>query len=92
MVLALKKSGFSVSCFTDPVTALDEFRSHSADYELILSDIRMPHINGYKFKDKLEMIHNALIFTLNCLDGEQIRVYNSMKLVLAKTEGLLKKI
>lgn len=52
----------------------------------------MPHINGYKFKDKLEMIHNALIFILNWLDGEQIRVYNSMKLVLAKTEGLLKKI
>lgn len=41
-------------------------------------------------QDELKMINEALIFTLNCLDREQLQLYNSIKLVLAKTTGLLK--
>jgi hypothetical protein len=40
----------------------------------------------------LEIIHDALIFTLNSLESEQIRINNSMKLVLAKAAGPLKQI
>ncbi|MGA7899940.1 MAG: hypothetical protein WCA39_13885 [Nitrososphaeraceae archaeon] len=40
--------------------------------------------------DELKVINEALIFTLNCLDREQVQLYNSIKLVLAKTTGLLK--
>lgn len=41
-------------------------------------------------KDELEVINEALIFTLNCLDREQLQLHNSIKLVLAKTTSLLK--
>lgn len=41
-------------------------------------------------QDELKMINEALIFTLYCLDREQLQLYNSIKLVLAKTTGLLK--
>jgi len=54
--ISLEKRGFSVSCFTDPVTALDEFRLHSAEYDLIISDIRMPHLNGYQLVQQAKKI------------------------------------
>ncbi len=54
--ISLEKSGLSESYFTDPVTALDEFRLHSADYSLILSDVRMPHINGYQLVQQVKKI------------------------------------
>jgi hypothetical protein len=41
-------------------------------------------------QDELKVINEALIFTLNCLDREQVQLYNSIELVLAKTTGLLK--
>ena len=37
-------------------------------------------------KDELNVIHDALIFTLNCLDGEQVHVYNEMNLVSTRSQ------
>ena len=39
--------------------------------------------------DELKVINEALIFTLNCLDREQVQLNNNIKLVLSKTTGLL---
>ena len=38
--------GLSVSSFTDPSLALEEFSKKPSDYELVISDIRMPSMNG----------------------------------------------
>lgn len=35
--------------FTDPLLALDDFQMNSEQYGLMISDIRMPVINGYEF-------------------------------------------
>ena len=43
----LEKMGLSVSSFTDPSLALEEFSKIPSDYELVISDIRMPSMNGY---------------------------------------------
>ena len=40
---------FKVCTFTDPITALEHFISHSKDYDIVISDIRMPAMNGYQF-------------------------------------------
>jgi len=44
--------------------------------------------------EELNVIYDALIFTLNCLDSdrEQVQLYNSIKFVLAKVAGLLKQV
>ena len=40
--------------------------------------------------DELEVINEALIFTLNCLDREEVQLSNRIKLVLTRTTSLLK--
>lgn len=48
MKISLEKTGLSVT-FTDPSKALKEFNTHYHDYDPVISDIRMPHMNGYEF-------------------------------------------
>ena len=46
----LQKDGFkNVFAFTDPLLALEHFRINHKDYSLIMSDIRMPVMNGFQF-------------------------------------------
>lgn len=45
-------NGFSVLTFTDPKTALEHFRINKAAYVLVISDLRMPGLNG------MELIKN----------------------------------
>ncbi|MFL6421354.1 MAG: response regulator [Nitrososphaeraceae archaeon] len=53
---ALQRHRFKVSAFTDPVMALEEFKIECNDCSLILSDIRMPGMNGYEFVKKTKEI------------------------------------
>ncbi|HEY7571435.1 MAG TPA: hypothetical protein VH796_08700 [Nitrososphaeraceae archaeon] len=41
-------------------------------------------------QDELEVINEALIFTVNCLEREEAQLCNRIKLVFAKTTSLLK--
>jgi CheY-like chemotaxis protein len=38
--------------FTDPLLALKHFRLNAASYGLVISDIRMPQMNGFEFIKK----------------------------------------
>ena len=40
--------------------------------------------------DELKVINEALIFTINCLDREEVELSNRIKLVLTKMTSLLK--
>jgi CheY-like chemotaxis protein len=53
--IGLEKNGLSVSPFTDPTLALEEFSKKSSDYELVISDIRMPEMNGHEFVKQVKM-------------------------------------
>lgn len=47
--ISLEKAGLFASSFTDPLLALERFRSDINIYNLVISDIRMPIMNGYDF-------------------------------------------
>jgi two-component system response regulator (stage 0 sporulation protein F) len=53
---ALQRHRFKVSAFTNPVVALEDFKVNCKDCSLILSDIRMPGMNGYEFVKKTKEI------------------------------------
>jgi len=53
---ALQRNGLKVSPFTDPAMALEDFKVNCKTCNLILSDIRMPGINGYEFVKKAKEI------------------------------------
>ena len=44
----LKTWGFDVDTFTNPLYALEVFKSDPSAYSLVLTDIRMPEITGIK--------------------------------------------
>jgi two-component system, NtrC family, C4-dicarboxylate transport response regulator DctD len=52
---SLQGIGFRVSGFTDPVVALEYFYSNFKDCcNIVISDIRMPGMNGYEFANKVK--------------------------------------
>jgi CheY-like chemotaxis protein len=46
---SLDMNGFKVCTFTDALAALEHFKSNSRYYDIVISDIRMPGMNGYEF-------------------------------------------
>lgn len=57
---ALQLNGFNVCTFTDPQEALDHINKKPNDYGLIISDFRMPVINGDKLCFKLKELNSEL--------------------------------
>ena len=54
---SLQGLGFRVSAFTDPIVALEYFKlNFKICCSLVISDIRMPGLNGYEFAIKVKGI------------------------------------
>ena len=53
---ALREQGFLAVGFTEPLLALDDFHINSDRYGLVISDLRMPVMNGYQFIKKVTEI------------------------------------
>ncbi len=53
---ALEMSGLIVSAFEDPLNALDDFKANYSKYNLVMTDIRMPNMNGYKLTNQIKKI------------------------------------
>ncbi len=56
----LKFDGYKVDAFTDPIDALSSFKKDV--YELVLLDLKMPHMNGVELSQKLKNIDPNLLF------------------------------
>jgi DNA-binding NtrC family response regulator len=54
---SLEVDGFHVCIFTDAFAALKHFKSNSKAYRIIISDIRMPGMNGYEFVKQAKKIN-----------------------------------
>ena len=57
IMIDFEKIGLSVSSFTNPSSALEEFSKKPSDYELVISDIRMPSMNGYEFIKQVKKVN-----------------------------------
>ena len=44
----LEDDGYAVFAFTDSITALNHIKANSDKFGLVISDYRMPHMNGYE--------------------------------------------
>jgi DNA-binding NtrC family response regulator len=54
--LGLERQGFHVVGFMEPLLALNHFHIYSEQYGLVISDLRMPVMNGYQFIKKVKEI------------------------------------
>jgi DNA-binding response OmpR family regulator len=54
--LALEAEKYSVIGFTEPLMALEHFNINSLSYRLVISDWRMPIMNGFDFAKNIRQI------------------------------------
>lgn len=51
---------FEVTTFSDPAEALDYFRTHSSQFDLVLTDIRMPKLNGFQLARQIGSLNSNI--------------------------------
>jgi response regulator RpfG family c-di-GMP phosphodiesterase len=80
--LALEQQGFHVVGFTEPLLALEHFQENSEQYGLVISDIRMPVMDGYEFIKKVKEIKpNVKVFFMSALLSDDIQFRTGLSLV-----------
>ena len=57
---SLQNHGFNTLGFTDPLIALEQFQNNSKSFAMVISDIRMPSMNGYELIRKIKSIHPTI--------------------------------
>ena len=88
--LYLQKVGLNVFGFTDPNLALEHFRINCKDYILVVSDIRMPGMNGFEFVRKVREISPAIkVLLMSAFEVNSNEL--SIGLGGAKIEGFIQK-
>jgi len=58
--LWLQKRGLKVQAFTDPVSALECFENNASSIDVVLSDIRMPQMNGYELIKRIKNLRSEV--------------------------------
>jgi DNA-binding response OmpR family regulator len=87
---SLQKHGYHVFGFTDPLLALEHFMLNSKGYSLVISDVRMPVMNGFEFIKKIrEILPSIKIFLMSAFDINDNQ-YSKILLPL-KIDGYIQK-
>jgi DNA-binding NtrC family response regulator len=87
---SLHKKGMKVSAFTDPVMALEDFKVNCKTCSLILSDIRMPGINGYELVKKAKEIDKQIkVILMSAFEINEREFHNLLSDI--KVDALLQK-
>jgi CheY-like chemotaxis protein len=82
--------GLHVYAFTDPLLALEHFRINCKNYILVISDIRMPGMNGFEFIQKVKEISPAIkVLLMSAFEINSSEL--SAGLGEAKIEGFIQK-
>jgi DNA-binding NtrC family response regulator len=78
----LKKEGYGVTSFLDPLKALEEIHRRPQRYSIIITDVRMPGISGIELIRRICKINHGIkviiisAFELNGEDLNNIRYDN----------------
>ena len=70
---ALQMSGYDVSSFSDPLLAYEHIRDNPDKYSLIITDYRMPLMDGLFFATKLADINRNLNIIIMVSDHDDIK-------------------
>ena len=79
--IALRENidGISVFSFTDPVKAFEHFTENKENYALVISDLRMPGLNGLELLKKVKTsnpkVRTILMSAYNFEEEEKFQQY-----------------
>ena len=78
--LYLQEKGLNVFGFTDPLLALEHFRINCKNYMLIISDIRMPGMNGFEFVRKVrEIIPTIKVLLMSAFEVNSVELSEDLR-------------
>jgi DNA-binding response OmpR family regulator len=58
--ITLEENGFKVDSFTDPLSALENFKEQDGMYELLILDIKMPEMDGFELYRQIKKIDDKV--------------------------------
>jgi CheY-like chemotaxis protein len=61
---SLAQAGMHTYGFTNPVLAVEHFRRNANSYDIVVTDIRMPHMNGFQVSRAVKQIRPDIKVTL----------------------------
>ena len=61
---SLELGGYTVFAFTDPMDALEHFKINAERYGLVITDVRMPKMNGIEFANRVRTIIPSMSIVL----------------------------
>jgi two-component system catabolic regulation response regulator CreB/two-component system response regulator ChvI len=73
--MTLEENGFKIDSFTDPLSALENFKEGAAGvYDLLILDIKMPEMNGFELYRQIKKTDDKVkvcFLTAGEMDYEQ---------------------
>jgi DNA-binding response OmpR family regulator len=76
---ALSKHGYTVYGFTDPALALEHFKMNSHEYALVISDVRMPRMNGFELAASVRAIKpDAKVVLMSAFEVDDLELSTSL--------------
>jgi DNA-binding response OmpR family regulator len=74
--MTLEENGFKVDTFTDPLSALENYKEEAGMYDLLILDMKMPQMNGFELYRQIKKIDDKVkvcFLTAGEMDYEQFR-------------------
>ncbi|MBA3750170.1 MAG: response regulator [Nitrosopumilus sp.] len=82
--------GFNVVSFTNSLLAFEHFKMNTGRYSLVITDLRMPGMNGIELANKIREINNTVkIFLITAFDIQDLE--NRINYKSAKIDQLIQK-
>jgi DNA-binding NtrC family response regulator len=76
--------GITVVTFTDPIKALEHFHVNEHAYLVVISDFKMPGLNGMEFLNKIRDSNpfvRTILMTAFEIDDKKFQEYTKMKII-----------
>src|SRR5688500_8416057 len=75
--IVMQKKSYDVSGFTEPLLAMEHFRINYETCSLVISDLRMPYMNGFEFLKNIRRIKPTVnVVLMSAFDIEEDLEYS----------------